>query len=399
MKHYQYSLPKTNLIFGEGSLRELGIEVKKLGKRALLVTGAKSMERLGFLEKTVDFLKKEGLEIVRYSGVAPNPTVEVVNCGAKKALANACDVVVALGGGSVMDTAKNIAILAGHSEKELVSIWEFSGPGGKTREVTAKTLPIVAVTSTSGTGSHVNRFAVVTNEESKEKTGIMSPFIYPRLSLADLDILCSMPHSLTARTGFDVLAHVMECFVSKESNSLAGLHCLKAMQLVFNYLPQAYNQGNNIRAREAMALADILAGWALTTSRVVLPHALSHAVSAFYPKAEHGLALAALTPQIMRFNIDGGDEEVMEKHCEIAKMAGESVVSSTKKEAFKSVGAVERLLKKLELNVTIRDLGVEEENLEGMVESSFAAMNGPIEANPVSVTRKEILDLFKRGME
>jgi len=399
MKHYQYSLPRTNLIFGEGSLRELGIEVKKFGERALLVTGAKSMERLGFLEKTLDSLKKEGLEIVRYSGVAPNPTVEVVNCGAEKALANGCDVVVALGGGSVMDTAKNIAVVAGHSEKELVSVWEFSGLGCKTREITAKTLPIVAITSTSGTGSHVNRFAVVTNEKTKEKTGIKSSFMYPRLSLTDLDILCSMPPSLTARTGFDVLSHVMECFVSKESNSLAGLHCLKAMQIVFHYLPQAYNEENNIKAREAMALADILAGWALTTSRVILPHALSHAVSAFYPKAEHGLVLAALTPQIMRFNIDRGDVEVIEKHCEIAKMAGERIISSTKKEAFKSVDAVERLLKKLKLNVTLQDIGVEEENLKGMVESSLTAMKGPIEANPVSVTRKEILYLFRGAMK
>ena len=399
MKHYQYSLPRTNLIFGEGSLRELGIEVKKFGERALLVTGAKSMERLGFLEKTLDSLKKEGLEIVRYSGVTPNPTVEVVNCGAEKALANGCDVVVALGGGSVMDTAKNIAVVVGHSEKELVSVWEFSGLGCKTREITAKTLPIVAITSTSGTGSHVNRFAVVTNEKSKEKTGIKSPFMYPRLSLADLDILCSMPPSLTARTGFDVLSHVMECFVSKESNSLAGLHCLKAMQIVFHYLPQAYNEENNIKAREAMALADILAGWALTTSRVILPHALSHAVSAFYPKAEHGLVLAALTPQIMRFNIDRGDVEVIEKHCEIAKMAGERIISSTKKEAFKSVDAVERLLKKLELNVTLQNLGVDEKDLEGIVESSLTAMKGPIEANPVSVTRKEILCLFRGAMK
>jgi len=399
MKHYQYSLPRTNLIFGEGSLRELGIEVKKFGERALLVTGAKSMERLGFLEKTLDSLKKEGLEIVRYSGVAPNPTVEVVNCGAEKALANGCDVVVALGGGSVMDTAKNIAVVVGHSEKELVSVWEFSGLGCKTREITAKTLPIVAITSTSGTGSHVNRFAVVTNEKTKEKTGIKSSFMYPRLSLTDLDILCSMPPSLTARTGFDVLSHVMECFVSKESNSLAGLHCLKAMQIVFHYLPQAYNEENNIKAREAMALADILAGWALTTSRVILPHALSHAVSAFYPKAEHGLVLAALTPQIMRFNIDRGDVEVIEKHCEIAKMAGERIISSTKKEAFKSVDAVERLLKKLELNVTLQNLGVDEKDLEGIVESSLTAMKGPIEANPVSVTRKEILCLFRGAMK
>ncbi len=399
MKHYRYSLPKTNLVFGEGTLKNLGIEVRKLGKRALLVTGTKSMERLGFLEKAVNSLKKEGLEIVHYSGVAPNPTVEIVNYGAEKTLANDCDVIVALGGGSVMDTAKNIAVVAGHSEKEMVSIWEFSGPGGKTREITAKTLPIVAITSTSGTGSHVNRFAVVTNEKTREKTGIMSPFIYPRLSLTDLDILCSMPPSLTARTGFDVLSHAMECFVSKESNSLTELHCLKAMQLVFHYLPQAYNEGNNIKAREAMALADILAGWALTTSRVILPHALSHAVSAFYPKAEHGLVLAALTPQIMRFNIDRGDEEVIEKHCEIAKMAGERIISSIKKEAFKGVDAVERLLKKLKLNVTLQNLGVDEKELEGMVESSFAAMKGPIEANPVSVTRKEILHLFKYGME
>jgi len=398
METFRYSLPATDLIFGKGSLERLGTEVRKIGKKALLVTGKKSMKRLGFLDKSCDSLEKNGLEVVYYEEVIPNPTVEVVDKGTEKAIDNGCDVVVGLGGGSAIDAAKNIAIAAGHFEGEKISIWEFAGVHDKPRQITSKSLPVVAITSTSGTGSHVSRFAVVTNQKTREKIGIMSRFICPRLSIVDIDILSCMPPSLTAKTGFDALTHVMECFVSKRANPITDFTCLKAMKLIFNYLPRAYNKGDDMEAREAMALADTFAGWALITSRPILPHALSHPVSAFYPEIDHGVALGSLTPRIMRFNIERGDEGTVSKYCEIARMGGEKVVSCSKKEALKSVKAVQELLEKIELNVTLKDLAVKEDSFEDMIESAFTTMKGPMEANPVSVTREDILNLYRKSM-
>lgn len=218
MKSFRYFLPATNLIFGKGSLRYVGIEAKKLGKRVLLVTGKKSMKNLGFLKKVIESLKKEGLEVIHYGKVEPNLTVDIVNEGGKKAISYHCDVVIGLGGGSVTDAAKNIAVVTGHFKDKQISIWEFAGIHDVPRQITSKTLPIIAVTSTSGTGSHVSRFAVVTNQETKQKIAILSPFICPKVSIADVDILSCMSPSLTAQTGFDVMAHATECFVSRRSN-------------------------------------------------------------------------------------------------------------------------------------------------------------------------------------
>ncbi len=226
----------------------------------------------------------------------------------------------------------------------------------------------------------------------------MSPFICPKLSIVDIDILSCMPSSLTSKTGFDALTHVVECFVSGKANPITDFTCLKAMKLIFGYLPRAYNKGDDMEAREAMALADTFAGWALVTSRPILPHALSHPVSAFYPEISHGSALSALTPEIMRFNIERGDEQTVSKYCEIAKTGGEKVASCSKKEALKSVKAVQGLLEKIELNITLKDLGVKEDSFEGMVESAFTTTKGPIEANPVPVTREDILNLYSKSM-
>lgn len=398
MRSFRYSLPATDFIFGKGSLKRLGTEVRKIGKKVLLVTGKKSMKRLGFLKKSCDYLKKEGLKVVHYGEVVPNPTVEVVDQGAERAIDSGCDVVVGLGGGSAIDTAKNIAIAAGHFKGEKMSIWEFAGVHDKPCQITSKSLPVIAITSTSGSGSHVSRFAVVTNQKTREKTGIMSSFICPKLSMVDIDILSCMPPSLTAKTGFDALTHVMECFVSKKANPITDFTCLKAMKLIFDYLPPGYNRGDDMEAREAMALADTFAGWALVTSRPILPHALSHPVSAFYPEIDHGSALSALTLEIMRFNIERGDQQTVSKYCEIAKMGGEKVASCSKKEALKSVKTVEELLEKIELNVTLKDLGVKEDSVEDMVESAFTTMKGPIEVNPVPLTREDILNLYSKSM-
>jgi len=393
---FLFSSPKAKLIFGENSLRNLGQEASQLGDRVLLVTGKKSMERLGFLKEAIQNLEEKRLQVIHYGKVTPNPTVSMINEGARLAVEKGCNLIVGLGGGSVMDTAKAIAIVAGHSEGEGLSIWDFVHHQPKAKEITSKTLPVIAITSTSGTGSHVTKFCVITNPKTKEKPGIGSEHIFPKLSIVDMRILAKMPPPLTAATGSDVLAHALEALVSKDSTPFSDLYSAEAIRLVLTYLPRAYREPTNKVAREKMALADTYAGWAISTSRTGLPHAMAHPLSGHYPNIAHGLALAVLTPQIMKYNIEKADEATLKKYSLIAEIGDRSIVGSEKEKAQESVKVIEKLLRELNLHIKLKQLGVDPNRFETMAKDAFKYMSGPIRANPVSATLEDVVELYKR---
>jgi len=395
---FNYLLPYTNLIFGEGSLKSLGSETKKMGKSALLVTGRSSMEKLGFLDQALRLLKKEDIEVFHYNKVLPNPTVEIVDEGARLALEKNCQVIIGMGGGSAMDTAKAIAVVAGHSKERILSIWEFSPALENPLPITEAALPVVAITSTSGTGSHVTRYAVVSNPETSEKPGFASEYMYPRLSIVDLNIVKTMPPELTARTGFDTLAHVLEAFISRKSNPITDLYCLKAIELVTKYLPLAYQRQDDMEARYSMALADTYGGWAITAATAALPHAMSHPISGYYPDIDHGVALAAISATIMEFNIENGDQKTIQKYCQIAKAMGKQVKEYSKKEAKKSIEALKELCDKIGLTVSLGKLGVDRNKIPEMTKGVFRTMRRGVENNPVPVTESDVESLYNKSL-
>ena len=406
---FNFYLPKVNLLFGKGVSVKISEEVKKLGVNALLVTGRNSMEQSGFTQKITDHLKNHLIEVTLFNKITPNPTTELVNEGAKVALENKCNVIIGLGGGSTIDAAKAIAIVAGHSstlnrtcsgsgQGEFQSIWDFSQSQSAPKPITSKTLPIVAITSSSGTGTHVTRFSVITNPKLKQKVGIYSEHIFPKLSVVDLEILNFMPPALTAESGVDVLTHCLEGLVSKSCNPITEEMALQGLELVFNHLIGAFRDGDNLKSREGMALADTYAGFVITTSRVVLPHAMSHPISAFYPNISHGAALAALTPHIMQFNIEHGDNITLQKYCLAAGAMGKRAFGANKYEAMKSIEAVKELLGKIGMNKGLKDLGVDPGNINNMVKSAVETGQGPITANPVEVKEHDIARIYKLAM-
>ena len=394
---FRYLFPRTNLIFGEGALESLGKETRKLGKSVLLVTGRKSMQRLGFLDKARKYLEQEGLKVFHYGKVEPNPTVGIVDEGAKLALQNQCEVIVGMGGGSAMDSAKVIAVVAGHSKSSPCSIWDFSVTQDEPLSITEATLPVIAVTSTSGTGSHVTRYAVISNPETREKPGFGSEYMYPRVSIVDLNIAKNMSPELTARTGFDTLAHVLEAFVSREGNPIVDSYCLKAIELVFSYLPAAYREGDNMEARFNMALADTYAGWAIAVASAALPHAMAHPISGHYPNVDHGVALAAISSNVMEFNIDNGDKKTVHKYCEIAKTMGQSIRECTKEKAKKSIQAVKELLEKVGLRVNLSQLKIDQNKISNMAQGAFKTMRRGVEKNPVPATEEDVEQIYRRS--
>jgi len=388
---FSFTLPETNLLFGRKTLLELGTRAKQHGKRALLVTGKASMRRLGFLQKAQESLENAGLKVTSMEGVGPNPTVATVQRGIDIGLKSGCDLVVAIGGGSTIDAAKVMAVGIGHEDS---SIWPYIRCE---KETTDRTLPIIAIPSTSGTGSHVTWYTVITNQDSGEKTAYSSRHIFPTASIVDLDIVSTMPPKVTAETGFDALAHVMEAYVSNRANPVTDVLCLRAMELIAQNLVRVFVSPDP-DSRRAMALADTYAGICITSSRTIMVHGMGNTVSGVYPNIAHGQALACLTPPIMRYNIENSGEKTVSKYCDIARALGEDVARIDRKNATKSVEAVLRIQKAIGIRMGLKDCGVTEDSIKKLTDYSLELGMGAISCNPVQPKREDIVRIYEQSL-
>ncbi len=381
-------LPRTFLSFGKGVLGKVGKKTSLHGSKALLVAGEGAMKKLGFLDSTKKFLEQSGLEVTVFEGVEPNPSVPTIDKGIFIGKNSDCDVVVALGGGSAMDAAKAIAVGITHFEED-DTIWNFIGTSDREpKPITSATLPLIAITSTSGTGSHVTPYAVVTNPETGEKTGMRSEFIYPVESIYDLELVKSMPAKVTAETGFDVLAHAMEAHVSTNTSPFTAPFSLTAIELVSRHLVNAFENGDNLEARQGMALADTFAGIAITLSGTIAVHALSHAISGNNTEIAHGQALASLSPTIMTLNIEFGDEKTKKHYSEISTAFGKDA------NPVSSVQAVIELSKKIGLFKPLSELGYSNKDIEKFCKDTFNASQRTLSRNPVELDKSKVNKIY-----
>lgn len=394
---YLFQIPGVNLHFGQGAINVLGAETKKLGNKCLLVMGRNSMRKLGVQKSVLNILQNAGIETVLFDEVEPNPTLQIVDKGARLAIDNKVQVIVGLGGGSAIDTAKGIAIMAAHPD--ISSIWDFSPTNKKPRSIEGA-LPLVAITTTSGTGSHLTPYYVISNADTYEKPGSGHPLVFPKCSIVDLEIIVKMPPLLTAETGFDVLTHALEGLVSSNGSPISSALALKTIELAYKYLPVAYRKGDDIKARENMALADCFAGLVLSTADTVLGHAMSHAVSGRYHKISHGASLAALTPGVLRYTIENADNDiVLEKYCSALRHMGDNITEITRKNALRIVSKIEGLIDQVGLKKNLKQIGVHYNDLEDMTSLCVKMMAEDIARGPVVPSEKEILSLFKSSFE
>ena len=398
---FQHRMPECNLSIGEKMIGGVGGLAKQWGNNILLVTEKRDMKKLGFLDEVIESIKKEGLRYTLYDKVESNPSVDIIDQGVEIARKANCNVAMALGGGSSIDTAKAIAVGTTHFLKSSGTIWDFVDVGDREKEIppiTSKTLPIIALASTSGSGSHVTPYAVITNTKTHEKIGFASNYMFPRISIVDLRIVSKMPPSLTAATGIDVLAHVTESFLGKGNHPTADIFSLKAMQLVAENLPQAYENGTDVRARSNMAIADTLAGWAITLAGNIVGHALAHPLSGHYNTA-HGITLALITPNIWDFIIEHGDEKVLGKFVYIAEALGEKdSLPGLKRKARLAVDALRRLLRKVGLDKRLSDYGVEKSMIETFAKDALRYMTKDVGQTPVDVTRQDLVEILQKCM-
>lgn len=386
MKPFTYFQP-TEIRFGRGTINEAGQIVSRFGKRCLMVTVPAGKTFGPLYERIKDCLKEAGLEVAHFDGVIPNPTTDVVNQGAQMAKEFEADVVLGVGGGSSMDTAKAIAVGATHPG----TAWDylfFKTPP------TSKTLPIVAVTTTSGTGSQVTQVAVMTETATKTKSAIYNSIIYPRAAIVDPELMLSLPQHITASTGFDAFCHAFESYIHMGGQPYTDTLALEAMRIVARYLPGVVEDGSNIEGREMMAWADTLAGLCIANAGVTLPHGIGMTISGHCPQIMHGESLAVTYPEFTRFTYP----YAVQKFAEMGRIFNPVLRAvSDETAAEKSCEAIDAFLKKIGMWLSLKGLGATEEDVVAIADNSQVLPD--YKNNPRIASRDEIYEMLVKSYQ
>jgi len=377
MKPLDFHLP-TRIVFGPGRLAEAGETVSAYGGKAFVACDPYCVSA-GIAQRLEKALAQSGIVSVIYDKVIPNPTCTLIDEGAKLAAAEGCEVVIGLGGGSSIDTAKGIAVAVSHNGP----VWPYAI--GE-REITDSTLPIVAITTTSGTGSHCTCFAVITNPETSQKPGMGAPQLLPRAAIVDPELMLTVPKRLTAATGLDVFCHAVEALTSRASSPMSDLFAEKAIELVARHLPVCYADLGNLEARCGMALADTYAGIAICHAVVTLAHAITHVIGGHYPDIAHGDALHTIYPAALQLNM----REQPAKHHHIARAihpGNDNVVS-----------AFENFFGQFEFEDRLRLKKPDEAKIDAMAEDTFDYMKAVAELNPVEADIEDARAILKASL-
>ena len=382
MKSFQYYQP-TEIHFGRGRVQEVGELVSRFGKRCLIVTTACQNEMLAIYERVQRSLAAAGVECALFEGVIPNPTTDVVTAGARLAKQFQADVVLGVGGGSSMDTAKAIAVEATHPG----TAWDYLYY--RDTQPTEKTLPVVAVTTTSGTGSQVTQVAVLTNPALKNKSAIYHAQIFPRACIVDPELMLSVPAHITASTGFDVFTHAFESYLHVNATPYTDMMALEAIQLVAKYLPAAVKDGANLDARERMAWADTLAGLCIASAGVTLPHGIGMTIGGYCPQVMHGEALAVVYPEFTRFTYPSAPEQF----ARVGRIFNPRLEDfPDKNAAAEACNEIDRFLQSIGMWLSLEKLGVSRMDVEAIADHSLVLPD--YKNNPRIASRDEIFALL-----
>lgn len=367
------------LLFGWGSVGKTGEEALRYGTKALIVSGKTSSRASGALDAVCASLKSAGISVTLFCEVESDPSVHTVTVGATLARDSGADIVIALGGGSPLDAAKAISVMATHSG----NIVDYE----KTA-LTRKGIPVIAIPTTAGTGSEVTKFVVITDTDRKVKMLISSPFLIPRVALLDPQLTLSIPPAFTAGPGMDALTHAIEAFQSSLAAPTTDVFALSAIRLIGGNLVKATLNGANVEARTAMLLGQMHAGLAFGNASVALVHAMSRPLGAHFG-IPHGQANAILLPWVMEYNRPACPE----KFVRIAEALDCDVQGLPLKEASRlAVTTVREIYADTGLPLTLAELGVPAESLPQLAQD--ASQSGSVLFNPRKPTLSEIEQLY-----
>lgn len=386
--NFNFSNP-TNLIFGSGSLNILGDQSMPGRKAMVLISNGKSTKVNGYLERTLAQLDKAGVETTIFDKIMENPIKEVVMEGAAFARENNCDFIVALGGGAVIDASAAIAAMATNNG----DLWEyvFGGAGG-CKPLVHKGLPIVAIATTSGTGSEMNGFGVISNLETQEKIGFGEPSLTPVLAIVDPELMTTIPPKYTAYQGFDALFHNTEVVMSKSVNILSETIALSAIESITKYLPRAVRGGKDLEAREHIAYGSTMAGITMQLSSTTAQHSMEHSMSAYHHNLPHGAGLIMISKAFAGFFI--------EKHAcdgQFIKMArAMGMQDADKPEDF--ISALVKLQEECGVaDLKMSDFGFAPDEAMTLAKGARSMQGGLYDANPCEMTDKDCAGVFEKS--
>lgn len=379
--NFTYFIP-TEIVFGRGQVCQIGTLARKYGTRAILVTGPKT-SRLGPLYDRVQaLLASAGVESCHFDGVVPNPTTVSVSAGAALARSFGAEMVIGIGGGSSMDTAKAIAVEASHPGTAWDYLYYKQPP-------TEKTLPILTIGTTAGTGSQTTTVAVVTDPETRDKSALSNRNLFPLAAIVDPELTATMPPSVTAQTGFDAFCHNFEALLSVRSSPMVEALALDAIRRVFTYLPRAVQDGSDMEARDQMAWVDTLGGITNACAGTTLPHGLGMQIGGQCPHVTHGQALAVQYPSFTRFTRPAA----VEKYAAVARTLDPTMAGASDEDAsWRCCELIDELLRRIGLWIDFQDLGVTQEDLK--VIAGRGQVLGDYKRNPRLASIEEMYQLL-----
>lgn len=346
------------------------------------------MKKYGYLDKVIGLLVENDVAAIVYDKILPNPIKAHVMEAAAICREQGCDFIIGLGGGSSIDSAKAIAVMACNEG----DFWNYvTGGSGKGRPI-SKALPVVAIPTTAGTGTEADPWAVITHEEKQEKIGFGNIHTFPALSIIDPELMVSIPPHLTAYQGFDAFFHAAEGFIANCATPISDLYALEAIRLLAKYLPVAVNDGKNLKARAKVAWASTLAGLVESTSSCTSEHSLEHAMSAYYPALPHGAGLISIS--LAYFETFRND--CMKRYMKMAEVM-------TQKKSNRPSDFIDALAK-MQKECHVEDLhlcewGIKAEDLPQMVQNARETMGGLFTLDPRPLTDEEALAIYQKSFK
>ena len=374
----------TKIIFGQNTVDKIGEEARQYGDRAFLVTGRSAMRKAGVTDKVTSLLEAAGFEdICLYDQVEHDPSTETVDRGAKLARDSRADVVIGIGGGSALDAAKAIACMA---ENEGSAAEYQSG-----REIERAGIPFIALPTTAGTGAEVTRNAVLTNKEKEIKQSVRSPCMIAAVAIVDPLLTVSMPPSVTAATGMDALTQAIEAYVTLAPNPVSDALALQAVSLISRNLARAFANGNNIEARENVALGSLMSAMAFGNAKLGAVHGLAHPIGALFD-VPHGVACALLLPYVMDYNLSTRAA----RFAQIAEAMGQDAEERSEEDNARiSVKAVRELISQLQLPQHLRDVGIFQYDI---IAIAGAARGSSLDNNPRPTTPASLQKILSAAL-
>lgn len=372
--------------FGPGAREVLPKEISRLGLHKAFVATDKDLIKFGVAEKVLSVLKNANIPFEVFSEIKPNPTVSNVKAGVKAFAESGADFILAIGGGSSIDTAKAIGIIT--NNPQFCDVVSLEGVA----DTKKKSVPIIALPTTAGTAAEVTINYVITDEENHKKMVCVDPNDIPAIAIVDAELMYTLPKGLTAATGMDALTHAIEGLITKGAWEMSDMFEIKAIEMINRYLETAVNEPSNAEARNGMAVAQYIAGMAFSNVGLGVVHGMAHPLGAIFD-IPHGVANALLLPIVMEYNMPAA----LDKYVDIAKAMNVYNSAMTKEQAAQAaVDAVKELSKRVGIPQTLTEIGIKSSDLERLAEAAFADVCTP--GNPREVSKEIILNLYQKAL-